>query len=90
MSIKAATPLERARLALGGTLDHVAEVVGLTGAGVGKWRKAGRLPRTELTGETDYAGMIAKATEGEVSRRALIEWTRDGWRRNAASPGPAA
>lgn len=86
-TIQSRTPLERARLALGGHLKHVGAAAGVTEQAVSKWRAAGRLPRTELTGETDYAGKIAAATEGAVSRRALIEWTRDAWQRNAMPAG---
>lgn len=32
-----------------------------------KWMKKGSLPRTDFTGETDYAGKIATASQGKFS-----------------------
>ncbi|MRT14970.1 Cro/Cl family transcriptional regulator [Enterobacteriaceae bacterium RIT711] len=45
----------------------VANVCGLTPKAVYKWLERGTLPRTEFTGETDYAGKIAKASGGKYS-----------------------
>jgi len=45
----------------------VADVCGLTPKAVYKWLERGSLPRTEFTGETDYAGKIAKASGGKYS-----------------------
>lgn len=38
-----------------------------------KWEKAGRLPRTEWTGETNYAEKIAQACENKVTREELLQ-----------------
>jgi hypothetical protein len=38
-----------------------------------KWVRQGRLPRTEWTGETDYARALSEAVGGQVSRDALRE-----------------
>ncbi|MFW5410749.1 Cro/Cl family transcriptional regulator [Pectobacterium brasiliense] len=45
----------------------VAEVCGLTPKAVYKWLERGTLPRTEFTGETEYADKIAKASGGKFS-----------------------
>lgn len=42
-----------------GSFDKMGAVVGVTGKAVMKWAKLGRLPRTEATGETQYAELLA-------------------------------
>lgn len=44
----------------------------LTHEAVRKWRKKGRMPRTEYTGETIYAQLIAKATNEQVTIADLL------------------
>ncbi|CDH46979.1 YdaS family helix-turn-helix protein [Candidatus Contendibacter odensensis] len=39
---------------------------------VNKWGKAGRLPRTEWTGETRYAEVIEQLSEGRVTVKELL------------------
>lgn len=36
------------------------------------WLRAGRMPRTEWTGETDYASRIEQLTDGAVTRAVLL------------------
>lgn len=43
----------------------------VSGKAVQKWLKAGRLPRTEATGETNYAETIA-ATDKRINKDALL------------------
>jgi hypothetical protein len=38
-----------------------------------KWLRAGRLPRTDYTGETNYAAALERAVGGQVSAQALLE-----------------
>ena len=45
----------------------VAEVCGRTPKAIYKWIERGSLPRTEFTGETEYAEKIAKASGGKFS-----------------------
>lgn len=45
----------------------VADVCGLTPKAIYKWLERGSLPRTEFTGETEYADKIAKASGGKYS-----------------------
>lgn len=49
-----------------------------------KWAAAGRLPRSEFSGETDYASVIERETGGKVSKEALIRWSREAWSGRAA------
>lgn len=51
----------------------VAKIVGLRGPSIYKWRESGRLPRTEWTGETDYASRIVEALDGRMTREQLLE-----------------
>ena len=39
---------------------------------VRKWERAGRLPRTEWTGETNYAEVIERLTEGKIKKGELL------------------
>lgn len=64
------TPLEHAFELLGPA--KVARACGVKGPSAIKWRANGRLPRTEWTGETQYAHCIERATEGKVTRDALL------------------
>lgn len=50
-----------------GSYQKMAAVCGITPKAVNKWYFAGRPPRTEYTGETEYAVLLSKATNGEVS-----------------------
>lgn len=52
--------------------NKIARICGVKGPSACKWRAKGRLPRTEWTGETNYAAQIAAATQGAVSRDALL------------------
>ncbi len=45
----------------------------ITYQAIRKWASTGSLPRTEWTGETDYASAIEDLTGGEVSRVTLLE-----------------
>jgi len=37
-----------------------------------RWEKAGRLPRTEWTGESNYSSKIEELTEKQVTRDQLL------------------
>jgi hypothetical protein len=45
---------------------------GLTGKAVKKWADAGKPPRTEYSGETKYARLIARATKNAVKASQLL------------------
>jgi DNA-binding transcriptional regulator YdaS (Cro superfamily) len=53
-------------------LAKLAKALGVTYQAIRKWETKGRLPRTEWTGETDYAALIEVATEGKVLKAALL------------------
>lgn len=75
-------PLARAIAIVG--LSRLARGLDVTHQAVRKWEKAGRLPRTEWTGETDYSARIAEMTEHRVTRDELLaKWP-------AGEPAPAA
>lgn len=53
-------------------LRPLAEACNVTYQAVMKWEKAGRLPRTEWTGETHHAAAIEAATNGAVTKAELL------------------
>lgn len=55
-----------------GNMSIMARALGLTPKAVRKWKLAKRLPRTEYTGETDYASCIERLTQGAVTRQQLL------------------
>lgn len=63
--------LARAIKILGGD-SAVSRLLGLTPKAVRKWRLAGKLPRTEATGETNYAEQMASA-DPRISKQSLID-----------------
>ncbi|WP_249961116.1 hypothetical protein [Histophilus somni] len=48
-------------------MPKVAEYCGVSLRAAYKWRKANTLPRTEYTGETNYANAISEAINGQFS-----------------------
>lgn len=59
--------------------SDLAKALGVTPQAIRKWRDARRMPRTELTGETDYSAVIEAMTDGQVRAEELREWSRAGW-----------
>lgn len=53
-------------------LQPLAKALGVTYQAVKKWEAKGRMPRTEWTGETNYASVIEHATNGQVTREMLL------------------
>ena len=66
-----------------GGITALSRFCGVTYQAVRRWEVAGRLPRTEITGETQYATAIAKATRGKITRKQLMTLTKLGWTRAA-------
>ena len=64
------TPLETAIGILG--LSVVARALGVTHQAVRKWQRAGRMPRTEWTGETSYSEIIEEQTQRRVTKAQLL------------------
>lgn len=68
--------MRRAVKAAGG-VKSLAKVCAVSGQAVYKWIAKGRLPRTEYSGETNYAGLIAAACREKdphtkITREALL------------------
>jgi predicted DNA-binding transcriptional regulator AlpA len=74
-------PLERVIAALG--VRKVAEVCGVSVPAVCHWRRRKRLPRTELTGETEYSRLLSLEVD-DVSAGDLLNATLRAWRRFSA------
>lgn len=55
-----------------GSFAKVGKLCNVSGKAVMKWATAGRPPRTEYTGETNYAELISAATGGKISKIDLI------------------
>lgn len=72
---ESALALDEARQILG-SFAKVGAVCGTSGKAVQKWRNAGRLPRTEYSGETDYARRIERATNYKVTVERLLRFDR--------------
>jgi hypothetical protein len=53
-------------------LGAIATACGVTYQAIRKWEQQGRLPRTEWTGETEYAVAIQKLTKNQVRRAELL------------------
>ncbi len=58
-------------------LCHLAQVCGVKHQSVYNWVKKGALPRTDWTGETDYASRIEEATKGVITRDQLLNLKRN-------------
>lgn len=58
-------------------LCHLAQVCGVKHQSIYNWVKKGALPRTDWTGETDYARRIEEATKGVITRDQLLNLKRN-------------
>lgn len=58
--------------ALGG-FSNVAQICEISSTGVRKWLKAHALPRTEWTGETNYAERLSQALGGKLSKEEILK-----------------
>lgn len=57
-------------------LANLATGLGVTYQAIRKWEHAGRMPRTEWTGETQYGEKIQALTDGKVTKDRLLQgWT---------------
>lgn len=63
-------PLQKAIELVG--LSKLGKSLGIAYQSILGWQTRGRLPRTEWTGETQYAAEIEKLTEGKVTRDELL------------------
>lgn len=58
-------------------LCKLAKACGVRYQSIYKWEAKGRLPRSEWTGETDYATQIELATGGQITRSQLLDLKRN-------------
>ena len=58
-------------------LTNLAKACGVTYQSVKRWEDKGRVPRTDWTGETDYASRIEEATKGVITRDQLLNLKRN-------------
>ena len=58
-------------------LTNLAKACGVTYQSVKRWEAKGRVPRTDWTGETDYASRIEEATKGVITRDQLLNLKRN-------------
>lgn len=54
-------------------VSNTARISGISVRAIYKWIERGRLPRTEYTGETNYAERIETATNGLVTANELLK-----------------
>lgn len=57
-------------------LCKLAKACGVKHQSVYRWLKKGSLPRTDWTGETNYAARIEEATHGQITRAQLLDLNR--------------
>lgn len=69
--MNAMTPFAKALHLCGGPYG-MSRICGVTNTSVHRWRKKGHLPRTEWTGETNYAEKIEAATHGLITKAELL------------------
>lgn len=72
-------------------LAPLARELGVTYQAIRRWQKQGRLPRTEWTGETEYASTMEKLSGGQVTREQLLAVlpSSGGAAGRSAKPKPA-
>jgi len=56
---------------IAGSFEELGRACKITGKAIKKWAAQGRPPRTEYTGETQYAELISARVDGKVSVEAL-------------------
>lgn len=66
------TPLAKVVRAIPGKQIGAGRACGVTPAVIGRWIRQQHLPRTEYTGETNYAEALSKATGGRYSKKWIL------------------
>ncbi|MHA3063107.1 hypothetical protein [Acinetobacter sp. ANC 4641] len=66
------TPLARVVRAIPNKQLGAGRACGVSTTLIGKWIKQQHLPRTEYTGETNYADALAKATGGRFTKEWIL------------------
>ena len=57
---------------------RLGKACGIAYQSIYRWERNGRLPRTEWTGETNYAAIIEAETHGQITREQLLNFKRSG------------
>lgn len=78
------TPLQKAFHLCGGPYG-VSRICGVSNTSALRWKKKGTLPRTEWTGETQYAAKIEAATQGAVTQAELLSCPPQRMRRKSST-----
>ena len=65
------TPLQKAFHLCGGPYG-ISKICRVSNTSVLRWKKNGTLPRTEWTGESNYAALIEDATGGAITKAELL------------------
>lgn len=66
------TPLAKVVRAIKGKQAGAGAACGVTAAVIGRWIKQQHLPRTEYTGETEYAEALANASDGRFTKEWIL------------------
>ena len=77
------TPLARVVDVIEGKQVGAGEACGVTPSIIGRWIRQKHLPRTEYTGETDYAARLANASQKARAQRPFTA----AWLKANAAPG---
>lgn len=64
--------IKAAIVAVGG-ISKAARLCGVSSRAINKWVAAGRLPRTEFTGETQHAVNLAQGARGKFTAVSLLQ-----------------
>ena len=68
-------------------IRKLGKACGISYQSIYRWERNGRLPRTDWTGETDYARCIETATKGQITRDQLLNLKRND-QSSAGKPQP--
>lgn len=63
-----------------GGVKAASKICGISPRAMYKWLDSGSLPRTDYTGETNYADLLAEASDGKFTADELREKLRPGSR----------
>ncbi|MBB04089.1 MAG: hypothetical protein CML03_00955 [Pseudooceanicola sp.] len=66
----------KSAIAEAGGVEAVSEGCGVSIRAVYKWIASGSLPRTEYTGETQYASVLSQLSKNKLSPNQILEETR--------------
>lgn len=65
------SPIDKVIKHFGG-IGNIRKILGVSYVAIKKWKEKGRFPRTDYTGETDYAETLANASNGAFTADELL------------------